>query len=106
MNATNAKRIVLVLALVWLGAWGIAGVWSGVTTLGLVLYFGAFVAYAGLGAWGERSRWLPFALALLLTAIVAAATFLLVPVVLGGLIVSLAILMPTDASTRRFHETV
>ncbi|MFA5860808.1 MAG: hypothetical protein WDA16_03845 [Candidatus Thermoplasmatota archaeon] len=96
MKATNAKRIVLVLALLWLGAWGVSGVWTGVSTLGIFLYFAGVVAYACLGAWGERTRWLPFALALVLTGIVAASTFLLVPVVIGGLIVCAAILMPTD----------
>lgn len=96
MKPTNAKRIVLALALLWLAAWGIAGVWTGVSTFGVFLYFAGFVAYACLGAWGEKTRWLPLSLALVVTGIVAAATFLLVPVVIGGLIVCAAILMPTD----------
>lgn len=99
MRGTNVKRIVLAVGLLWLVAWSI-GLARDLTVAWQVLYGAAIVAYLLLGAWSERTRWVPLVLSLLVTAFVAVATTLAVPLVIGGLIVAAAILVPPDVPER------
>jgi hypothetical protein len=96
VRPTLVKRIVLALAVLWLLAWGLVGLGEGVAPAWIALYVLAVAAFVALGAWGERARWLPLLLAILLTALLGVASAFLVPVVVGGLIVVAAILLPPD----------
>jgi len=99
MRGTNVKRIVLAVGLLWFLGWGV-GIARDLSLGWQALFAATVVAYLLLGVWSERTRWMPLVLSLLVTGFVAVVTFLAIPLVLGGLIVAAAILVPPDEPER------